>query len=188
MLDNKDYIKIPWFDDYLINISNNTVLSLKWKLPRVLAKRISSWWHICVILYKSWKWKSYWIHRLVMLVKEWPCPEWMEVLHWDWNPLNNNPCNLRYWTRSENVKDSVRHWTHNNHWKYWSNSFRAKPVNIYSKDNVFIKSFWSIIECAKEFNLKIKPVWFCVRRNFKKEKNKKLSVTQWYIITYKNND
>lgn len=52
------------------------------------------------------------VHRLVMEAFVGPCPEGLEVLHWDDNPANNHLSNLRYGTRSENVKDRVRNGIH----------------------------------------------------------------------------
>lgn len=84
-----------------------------------------------------------------MLIKEWPCPEWMEVCHNDWNPANNHPDNLRYDTHSENNKDRHRHWYK---WscfgKKWKESFCSKPVVQYSKDWILIKQFESMTDAA----------------------------------------
>jgi len=44
------------------------------------------------------------VHRLVMLAFVGPCPAGHEVLHDDHNPANNALTNLRYGTRSENLK------------------------------------------------------------------------------------
>ena len=44
------------------------------------------------------------VHQLVMLAFVGPCPEGMEILHIDSNPANNRPRNLKYGTRSENMK------------------------------------------------------------------------------------
>ena len=44
------------------------------------------------------------VHRLVMLAFVGPCPPNREVLHLDHNPTNNCLTNLRYGSRSENLK------------------------------------------------------------------------------------
>lgn len=44
------------------------------------------------------------VHVLVMLAFEGPCPDGHEVLHEDHDPTNNRRTNLRYGTRSENMK------------------------------------------------------------------------------------
>lgn len=52
--------------------------------------------------------RTYRIHRLVLLTFRGPCPEGMESLHWDDNPVNNNLENLRWGTREENLQDMHR--------------------------------------------------------------------------------
>lgn len=48
------------------------------------------------------------VHQLVMLTFVGPPPAGMEVCHNDGNPANNALKNLRYDTRSENIKDVLR--------------------------------------------------------------------------------
>lgn len=48
------------------------------------------------------------VHQLVMLTFVGPAPEGCEVCHNDGNPANNALENLRYDTRSENIKDVLR--------------------------------------------------------------------------------
>jgi hypothetical protein len=45
------------------------------------------------------------VHRLVMRTFVGKCPEGMEVLHANGNPLDNRLENLRYGTRTENILD-----------------------------------------------------------------------------------
>ena len=49
------------------------------------------------------------VHRLVLESFVGPRPERMEACHNDGNPTNNHVDNLRWDTRSENVKDAVKH-------------------------------------------------------------------------------
>lgn len=49
------------------------------------------------------------VHNLVMLAFVGPCPEGQEVCHNNGNAFDNRLCNLRYDSRSENVRDQVRH-------------------------------------------------------------------------------
>ena len=48
------------------------------------------------------------VHQLVMLTFVGPAPEGCEVCHNDGNPANNALENLRYDTRSENIRDEYR--------------------------------------------------------------------------------
>lgn len=52
------------------------------------------------------------IHQLVLEAFRGMCPHGMEACHWDGNPRNNKLSNLYWGTRSDNVRDSVRHNTH----------------------------------------------------------------------------
>jgi hypothetical protein len=53
------------------------------------------------------------VHRLVLETYIGPCPDGMECRHLDGNPLNNNLSNLRWGTKSENVRDAINHGTFN---------------------------------------------------------------------------
>lgn len=52
------------------------------------------------------------VHRLVLEAFIGPAPDGMECLHLDGDPTNNRLDNLRWGTRSENLRDAVRHGTH----------------------------------------------------------------------------
>lgn len=54
---------------------------------------------------KCWNVK---VHQLVMLAFVGPCPDGMEVLHWDDDAQNNHISNLRYGTPVENAEDKKR--------------------------------------------------------------------------------
>src|SRR5699024_9639299 len=53
------------------------------------------------------------VHRLVMEAFVGPCPEGMEVCHWNDNASDNRLSNLRYDTRSANTMDMIRNGRHN---------------------------------------------------------------------------
>jgi len=160
-IDVDSWIKIPWYDwIYEIKISTNQIRSLyNWKV-KIMSLWIWKSWHMQTALYKHWLSKSFWIHQIVMLIKEWPCPKWMEVCHNDGNPKNNHPDNLRYGTRSSNVLDQYKHWVANNifqtkhpkfwEWKKWSNHPTSKNVSQYDLNWNLIKTYWSAYE-AWEF-------------------------------------
>jgi len=52
------------------------------------------------------------VHQLVAEAFIGPRPEGMFACHKDGNSINNNVSNLYYGTRSDNVRDAVRHGTH----------------------------------------------------------------------------
>lgn len=109
---------IPWYEwFYQIDIFTQNIKSLSrkhhfWyiKEEKILKPHIRKDWYHTFTFSKLWKSKIEYLHRLVMAIKEWPCPEWMEVCHNDWNPRNNHPDNLRYDTRVGNVRDMWKHW------------------------------------------------------------------------------
>jgi hypothetical protein len=49
------------------------------------------------------------VHRLVLEAFVGPCPDGMEACHWDGNPGNNRPGNLRWDTHKNNHLDKIRH-------------------------------------------------------------------------------
>ena len=59
--------------------------------------------HITANGYQADQYGRY-IHRLVCEEHHGPAPEGMEVLHLDDDKTNNDPANLRWGTRSENMK------------------------------------------------------------------------------------
>ncbi|QHJ86404.1 HNH endonuclease [Gordonia phage Kuwabara] len=54
------------------------------------------------------------VHRLVLETFDGPAPEGMEALHFNGIPDDNRIENLRWGTRSANLRDAVRHGTYNN--------------------------------------------------------------------------
>ena len=64
-------------------------------------------------LYKSRVRKTAYVHALVLAAFVGPRPENADCCHNDGNPSNNHVFNLRYDTRSGNLKDKVIHGTHN---------------------------------------------------------------------------
>ncbi|MGB8390136.1 HNH endonuclease [Mycobacterium sp.] len=52
-------------------------------------------------------------HRLALSAVVGPCPPVTECCHWDDDKANNNVWNLRWASRSANIKDCVRNGSHN---------------------------------------------------------------------------
>lgn len=57
--------------------------------------------HLSIQLCKQENWL---VHRLVVLAWLGPCPPGLEVLHLNHNPADNRIANLKYGTRSENIR------------------------------------------------------------------------------------
>lgn len=65
--------------------------------------------HLRVNLKVSGKETACYVHRLVLLAFEGPCPEGQQVRHLDGDPTNNSLANLKYGTPKENSEDTIRH-------------------------------------------------------------------------------
>jgi len=127
LMNVKSFISIPWYSKYLIKISTNEVLKIEGNIWKALQRTIWKYWHLSVAVKPDWEMiTTKWIHQLVMLIKEWPCPRWKIICHNDGNPWNNHPDNLRYDTHVSNTLDSIRHWTH----KVWISRSRITRIRL----------------------------------------------------------
>ena len=79
---------------------------------RVMSAATSRHGYQYVNLRKSGRYTRFFVHQLVLLTFVGPYPEGMEIRHLDGDPTNNKLANLVYGTRSENIRDAVRHGTH----------------------------------------------------------------------------
>lgn len=116
--------------DYCVGI-NGSVWSKKWgtwkKLkPQAVNKR----GHLGLNLSKrGTKAKCWLLHRLVLLAFVGPCPPGMEGCHFpDRDPANCHIDNLRWGTRSHNMRDKVFHGTDNRGEKHASAKCTKKKV------------------------------------------------------------
>jgi len=152
-------VDIPWYEwRYWVCYKTNTVHSYinnKWKkVHRIMKITPRKTWHLYITLKSSWRKIWWWIHELVMLIKEWPCPEWLEVCHNDWDPQNNHPDNLRYDTRSNNMKDRHKH----GYISYFKTSPHliqhfSVPVEQVSLDGSVICTFKSMAEAWEKLGI-----------------------------------
>lgn len=173
-IDIHNFIDIPGYPGYQIKIATNEVYSFRSK--RILKISIQASWHLNLSIYRNRECKTMGIHRLVMLIKEWLCPEWMEVCHYDWNPENNYPDNLRYDTKSENIKDKVRHGTHALAGKFWANSYFSKKINQYSIHGDLIQEWWAWSDCSRALKIDGSTITKCCRW--------KTKTAWWFVFKY----
>jgi hypothetical protein len=91
--------------------------------------------HLTVALCVNRARKSFDVHRLVAITFLGAPPDGHEVCHNDGDPANNRIANLRWGTRSDNIRDSVRHGT--NHWTSRTHCANGHP---YDAENTIIFS------------------------------------------------
>jgi hypothetical protein len=103
------FMGYPWYrvgtDGSLWSSKNNKWGTGAWKRIKLYP---SKWGHlsVCLSAGKGTRQKWFRVHRLVLLAFVGPCPEGMECCHApDANPTNNNLCNLRWGTSSDNKQD-----------------------------------------------------------------------------------
>lgn len=91
--------------------------------------------HMYVRLCKSGSERDYGVHCLVLEAFTGPRPLGMEACHWNDIPGDNRPSNLRWGTRKDNTKDSVRNGTHN-----MSRKTHCKNGHLFDEANTYIRT------------------------------------------------
>lgn len=147
--------------------------------------------YLQVILNKNGFRSSFLVHRLVMSAFKYDCPSGFEVDHRDFNPENNNIENLRYLPSienrarhssdtirklAENAKNKSQEWetkrlnaikniTKTQEWrkKHAEAVKRAccKPVNQFTMDGVFVKTWPSAMEVERELGISSRNLSEC---------------------------
>jgi hypothetical protein len=79
---------------------------------KMLRPRRTTRGHLSVALYANGMRQDFQVHHLVLEAFVGPRPDGMEGCHWNDDPADNRVANLRWDTRSANVRDSVRNSTH----------------------------------------------------------------------------
>jgi len=92
------------------------IQSLKRGFPRILKPYPVPAGYLYITLCADNICKKYKVHRLVLETFVGPCPPGMECRHLDGDPSNNRIDNLCWGTRSENMKDVVKHGTLSINW------------------------------------------------------------------------
>lgn len=77
---------------------------------RIVKQSVRQAGHLYVKVHDAPRRGGIFVHRLVALAFVGPAPSPRhEVAHWDGDPSNNRPENLRWATRAENARDTIRH-------------------------------------------------------------------------------
>ena len=97
---------------------------------RVLKPAVMPAGHLQVALSVNGQQKSFCVHRLVAITFLGAPPPGHEVCHDDGNPANNVLSNLRWGTRGDNIRDSVRHGTN-----AWASRTHCPQGHAYDEEN-----------------------------------------------------
>lgn len=102
--------------------------------------------------------ETQWLHRLILEAFKGPCPEGLECRHRDGNPANNRPSNLFWGTRSENIRDRIRHgksanWSGSKHGEVKLDDDKARAIYMLRARGVTLK------EIARKFGVSTATVW-----------------------------
>jgi hypothetical protein len=115
-VDSEEWRPVPGYPDYEVS-DRGRVLSKKRNNPggrhRLLRGVVHPRGYLQVFLRANGAYRNRKVHQLVLEAFVGQMPEGMEVRHLDGDKSNNTLPNLAYGTRSENVRDQLRHGTHN---------------------------------------------------------------------------
>lgn len=103
------------------------------RAERVLRPRKAKSGHLCVALYANGIRCDFLVHHLVLEVFIGPRPAGKEGCHWDDDPSNNQPGNLRWDTRAANAVDCVRNGGH-----AMANKTHCPSGHPYSSENTYL--------------------------------------------------
>jgi len=158
---------------YIVSLKNweKNILKSRW-----VGKKL---WYQQVMLYRKWKTRQKYVHRLVAQAFI-PNPEKKsEVNHKDWNKLNNNIENLERMTHDENIEHARVNWFYEwaRKWKFWKNNPASKAIIQLNKRWWYICDYVSMREASKNTWVPLYNISKCCRWITK--------IAWWYLWRYK---
>lgn len=146
------------------------IMNIRWSITNWTP---NSRWYMNLCIYDRWKYKSFMIHRLVMIAFVWPSK--LQVNHKNWDKTDNRLENLEYCTASENVKHSYHVlWRVNPSWK---EHYKSIPVVQYNMNMNKIFEWDSLTIASNTLNID--------RSAISKVCRGKRNSTWWYKWRYK---
>jgi hypothetical protein len=100
---------------------------------RLLKPRSQQSGHLAVAFYRDGTRHDLMVHQLVLLAFVGPRPSGMDACHWNDNPADNRLVNLRWDTRSANVRDCVRNGSH-----HFANRTHCPSGHLYTPENTYM--------------------------------------------------
>jgi len=122
---------IPWFE-WIYQVDEIWVVT-NIKTGKRIKPTICNWYEK-VRLYKSWKEKKYYVHRLVYCIFNWidlkfNWYKWNNIVrHKDDNPSNNKLSNLEIGTQKDNIGDCIKRWRFASWEKHWWHKLKESQI------------------------------------------------------------
>lgn len=149
------------------------------KRKHILTPRKNSGGYLYVSFNIEGKRKNFAVHRIVANAFI-PNPNgYSKVNHKDYDRTNNNVDNLEWVSSSQNKKHAYK--------KEENHLSRAKEVNQYSKEGVFIKTYSSVSEAAREMNCTVGAISNCCLGRSKTSKGYRWSFSEGSTTKYERN-
>ena len=158
MSNTSNWKQIHGFPAYWVS-DNGEVFSLlqscTGKCTGDLKQRINNSGYRGVTLCKNKKKYSRRVHRLVLETFIGPCPEGKEACHNNGNRLDNRLSNLRWDTRSNNIRDAVRQGTHSclTQWGEGHNMAKLKEAEVKEIRRLYSTGLWTQFQLADSFGV-----------------------------------
>lgn len=153
--------QIPNFPDYLITPNGHiwSTFSDKWMNPSHDKNG-----YAVVGLYKNKKRYYRKVHRLVLETFVGLCPNGMECCHINGDISRNHIYNLRWDTKSNNTKDSIKHGTYVDNRGEKSGMSKLKEVNVKSIILIYALGRMSQRQIGKLYNISQQQVSRIIKR------------------------